>query len=396
MNDLCFFLKSLPDQPGKEDFIPFQGVFGPFFRAERPGLQPRRPGGGRRLPPQAALPRPQPDPRPQLDRAGPPLHHPADQADVPFFGVPPGGHQGMGGGLPHKGVGPAQGVQRPDAGPRPGGLGGGLFQQGGGRPVKVGPGPGGFFAEAGQVALGPGVGLPEGRQGVVAQPVAGVGIRKVGPVGDPSLARRAAVRLHLGPGQAQQRPDVKVPRRADAPRPVQPGAPRQPEQQRFRLVSDSMGRGDAVYPPGVHPRKAGVAQGPGPGLPAAGQGQAVLPGAADLQRHPQPGAFLPDKGFVRVGRGPPQLVVDMAGGHLHLQPPGQGQQDAQQGHAVRPARDGGGHPLPMRKKPGLLAPGKHPGLGIPQKRRVVRSHGSRFPPVGRAAGPRLSARNPRP
>ena len=139
-----------------------------------------------------------------------------------------------------------------------------------------------------------------------------------------------------------------------------------------------------------------IAQGAGPGLPAAGQGQAVLPGAADLQRHPQPGAFPPDEGFVRVGRGPPQLVVDMAGGHLHLQPPGQGQQDAQQGHAVRPARDGGGHPLPMRKKPGLLAPGKHPGLGIPQKRRVVRSHGSRFPPVGRAAGPRLSARNPRP
>lgn len=118
--------------------------------------------------------------------------------------------------------------------------------------------------------------------------------------------------------------------------------------------------------------------------------------AADLQRHPQTGAFLPDKDFVRVGRGPPQLVVDMAGGYLHLQPPGQGQQDAQQSHAVRPARDGGGHPLPMRKKPGLLAPGKHPGLGIPQKRRVVRSHGSRFPPVGRAAGPRLSARNPRP
>ena len=204
----------------------------------------------------------------------------------------------------------------------------------------------------------------------MAQPVAGVGVREVGLVGDPLLSGRAAVGLHLGPRQAEQRPDVEVPRGADASRPVQPGPPRQPEEQRFGLVSDSMGRSDAVYPRAVQPRKAGVAQRAGPGLAARGVGQALLPGAADSQRHAQPGARGPDKGFVGVGGRPAQLVVDMAGRDFHPQPPGQGQQDAQQSHAVRPARDGGGHPLPLCKKPGLLAPGKHPGLGITQNRRI--------------------------
>ena len=373
MNDLCFFLKSLFFKPGEEDFTPAQRVFGPFFGAERLCRQRCGPIGRRRFQPEAALSGPQPDARPQLDRPCPPLHRLADQADIQRLGVPVGGHQGVGRRLQNERVGPLQRLQHPDAGPGAGRPGGGFRQQGRGGAVKIGTGAGGFLAEAGQVALGPGVGLPEGRQGVVAQPVAGVGVREVGLVGDPALAGGPAVILHFFAGQAKQGPDVKVPRRADAPRPVQPCPPRQTEQQRLGLVSDSMGRGDAVYPRAVGTGKAGVAQSAGPGLPARGAGQAVLPGAVDSQRHPQPGALGPDEGLVGVGIGPAQPVVDMAGGHLHPQPPGQGQQHAQQRHAVRSARDGRGHPLPMRKKPGLLAPGKHAGFRIVQNRRIHRS-----------------------
>ena len=57
------------------------------------------------------------------------------------------------------------------------------------------------------------------------------------------------------------------------------------------------------------------------------------------QRQAQPGADLPDEGFVPVRRLPPQAVVDVAdreGDALFL---GQRAHEAEQGHAVGPARN---------------------------------------------------------
>ena len=56
---------------------------------------------------------------------------------------------------------------------------------------------------------------------------------------------------------------------------MQPGPPRQTEQQRFRLISTSMGGRNGVYPFGVQGRKAGIAQFPRPVLPCAGRDRAA-------------------------------------------------------------------------------------------------------------------------
>ncbi len=81
----------------------------------------------------------------------------------------------------------------------------------------------------------------------MAQAVAGVGIGLVRLVGHPACPG-GAERFGLGPGQAQQRPQIAPAPGPDACRAVQPGAPGQPQQQRFGLVICSMGRCNGIYP----------------------------------------------------------------------------------------------------------------------------------------------------
>ena len=202
----------------------------------------------------------------------------------------------------------------------------------------------------------------------MAQPVAGVGIGIVGLIGDPHLPRCPADSLGLGAAQAEQRAQVAPAPWPDAARPVQPGAARQPQQQRFCLVICSMGRGDGIYPLPLQLRKGRVAQAARPVLPGVRRGRGKLCGMEHPQRHAQAGAFRPHKGFVPVGALPAQAVVHMAGGEriaeLRLQLP----QQEQQRHAVCPAGDcrrqmqrcaGLQKPLPGAE---ILHPGKNRGI----------------------------------
>jgi len=147
----------------------------------------------------------------------------------------------------------------------------------------------------------------------VAQAVAGVVVPRVRLVRHPHLPEGGAERFGLGPGQAQQWAAVTGPPRPDAPCPVQPGAPGQPEQQRLCLVTCSMGRRNAVYPLLPQLFKTGVAEAAGPILPGMGRHRkANLRRTKDPQRQAQLRAGLPHKSFVPVSRFPPQAVVDMA------------------------------------------------------------------------------------
>ena len=202
----------------------------------------------------------------------------------------------------------------------------------------------------------------------MAQPVAGVGIGIVGLVGDPRLPRCPADGLGLGAAQAEQRTQVAPAPWPDAARPVQPGAARQPQQQRFGLVICSMGRSDGIYPLPLQLRKGRVTQTARPVLPGVRRGQCQLCGMEHPQRHTQAGAFSPHKGFVPVGALPAQAVVYMAGRERIAEPWLQLPQQEQQRHAVRPTGDrrrqlqrcaGLQKPLPGAE---ILHPGKNRGI----------------------------------
>ena len=98
---------------------------------------------------------------------------------------------------------------------------------------------------------------------------------------------------------------------------MQPGAPGQPQQQRFGLVICSMGRCHGIYPLFAQAFKAGIAQAAGPVLPGVGRRRIHRVGqfcrVEHPQRHPQCPAGLPHKGFVPFGGGAAQAVVHMAG-----------------------------------------------------------------------------------
>ena len=233
---------------------------------------------------------------------------------------------------------------------------------------KVGIHPRGLFTEPCQILHRRRVGAFQRRQGVVAQPVAGVGIGVVGLVGDPRLPRCPTDSLGLGAAQAEQRAQVAPAPWPDAARPVQPGAARQPQQQRFRLVICSMGRSDGIYPLPLQLRKGRVAQTARPVLPGVRRGRGQLCGVEHPQRHAQAGALCPHKGLVPVGALPAQTVVHMAGreriAKLRLQLP----QQEQQRHAVRATGDGCCQMLRcaglQKPLPGaeILHPGKNHGI----------------------------------
>ena len=202
--------------------------------------------------------------------------------------------------------------------------------------------PGGLLAEAGQIALGGAVGCAKGRQRAVAQAVAGVVVGLVGLVCHPRLPAGAANGLGVGPGQAEQGPQVARPAGPDARRAVEARSPGQPEQQRLGLITSSMGRCDGVYPLCQQPPEAGVPQTARPVLPGLRPAHLCfqLSGMEDPQRQTQPGAGLPDEGLVPVGCFPTQAVVDMADRECDAVFLGQWAHEAEQRHAVRPARDG--------------------------------------------------------
>jgi len=181
----------------------------------------------------------------------------------------------------------------------------------------------------------------------MAQPVAGVGIAVVRLIGHPKLSQSLADRLCLGTGQPQQGPQVRPPHRADACRPMQSGPPRQPEQQRFCLVSSSMGRCYPVYPLGKLALKMSIPQLACPILAGIVR-HSLFRRTEHLQRHPQPGTFGPDKGFVPVCCLPPQPMVHMAGGELKAHLRLHQQQQPQQRHAVCPAGHRCRHPQPCQ------------------------------------------------
>ena len=120
---------------------------------------------------------------------------------------------------------------------------------------------------------------------------------------------------------------------------MQTGAARQPQQQRFGLVICSMGRSDGIYPLPLQLHKGRVAQTARPVLPGVRRGQCQLSGMEHPQRQAQPGADLPDEGFVPVRRLPPQTVVDVADREGDALFPGQRAHEAEQSHAVGPARN---------------------------------------------------------
>ena len=153
---------------------------------------------------------------------------------------------------------------------------------------------------------------------------------------------------------------------------MQPRAPGQPQQQGLSLIICSMGRCNDIYPLPAQTRKAGIAQAARPVLPGMFRRQAHFVGhlcsMEHPQRHTQPGAFRPHKGFVPVSALTAQAVVHMAGRKHKPEFRLQGQQDAQQCHAVCPA----GHcrrqlqrcaglqkPLPDAE---ILHPGKNRGI----------------------------------
>ncbi len=136
----------------------------------------------------------------------------------------------------------------------------------------------------------------------MAQAVAGVGIGLVRLVRDPALPKGGADRFGLGPGQAEQRAAVH-PRLGRMPRAVQPGAPGQPQQQRFGLVICSMGRCDGIYPLFQQAQSRHSAGG-GPSPPRRGAAATTFGQFCRVehpQRHPQPGAGLPAQ-RLRPGR----------------------------------------------------------------------------------------------
>ena len=105
-----------------------------------------------------------------------------------------------------------------------------------------------------------------------------------------------------------------APHGAQAPQHTHAAQP-QPEQQRLGLITSSMGRCDGVYPLCQQPPEAGVPQTARPVLPGLRPAHLCfqLSGMEHPQRQAQPGADLPDEGFVPVRRLPPQAVVDVAG-----------------------------------------------------------------------------------
>ena len=229
-------------------------------------------------------------------------------------------------------------------------------------PGKVGVRAGRLFTKAGQIFLCRIVDAAQGRNGPMAQAVAGVGIGLVRLVRHPALLKGGAERFGLGPGQAQQRAAVAGPPGPDTPCPVQPGAPGQPEQQGLGLVSSSMGRCNAVYPACQQLGEAGIAEFAGPVLPGMGRhSHSHICRAENCQRHPQPGTLSPNKGFVPVRSLAPQAVVDVAGRKGILKSFPQLQQHPQQRHTVGPARNGSAQvqsPARLRRRKQLLLPGK--------------------------------------
>ena len=233
---------------------------------------------------------------------------------------------------------------------------------------KIGIRPLGLFTEPRQILHRRRVGAFQRRQGAVAQPVAGVGIGVVGLIGDPQLSCCPADGLGLGTAQAKQRAQVAPAPWPDAARTVQPGAARQPQQQRFGLVICSMGCGDGIYPLPLQLRKGRVAQTARPVLPGVHRGRGQLCRMEHPQRHAQAGAFRPHKGLVPVGALPAQTVVHMAGRKRIAEPRLQLPQQEQQRHAVRAAGDcrrqmlrcaGLQKPLPDAE---ILHPGKNRGI----------------------------------
>ena len=204
-------------------------------------------------------------------------------------------------------------------------------------PGKIGIRPGRFFAEAGKVFHRCAVGALQCRQRRTAHPVAGIGIGFVRLVRHPALPGCTAEAFGILPGKGQQRPQIRPASGPDACCAVHPRTPGQTQQQGLRLIICSMGCCNGVYPLSAQTLKAGVAQAAGPILPGMFQHRAKLFRMEHPQRHAQTGAFGTHKGFVPVGALTPQAMVHMAGRKLKSELRLQGQQDAQQRHAVCPA-----------------------------------------------------------
>ena len=351
MNDLYFFFKISRKKPCSHLPAARKAVFCLFFRLKGLAFRPfvfLLPGPFRHnLLPEASVFGTKAHPVSQLYRTAAAPHKAAQQLHIFFLCVTHGSRQRVHGCFQNKRIRSGKRAQPPH---RTGfrAVDGSLCRiqtcsrkQLFGLPGKIGIRAGCLLAEAGKVFRRCAVGALQRRQRRTAHPVAGIGIGRVRLICDPCLPGCTAEAFGILPGKSQQWPQVAPALWPDACRTVQPRAPGQPQQQGLSLIICSMGRCNDIYPLPAQTRKAGIAQAARPVLPGMFRRQAHFVGhlcsMEHPQRHTQPGAFRPHKGFVPVSALTAQAVVHMAGRKHKPEFRLQGQQDAQQCHAVRPA-----------------------------------------------------------
>ena len=170
------------------------------------------------------------------------------------------------------------------------------------------------------------------------------GIRVAGVLAEGQPAR-LEVRQDVRPRQSQQGPPRSCDPRAHGGEPPAARPAQQPQDHRLRLVVPGMGHRDrrrALLP---HDRpQEGVTRAPGrlfqPALLPPGQGPHV--GRSHVQADAEPVAQRPAEARV-LGRGRPQVMIEM--GRHHLDPAGGrcGHQGVQKGYRIRPSGEGGHH-----------------------------------------------------
>ena len=140
---------------------------------------------------------------------------------------------------------------------------------------------------------------------------------------------------------------------------MQPCAPRQSEQKRFRLVGQGMGGGDFGLLPLGQGIKPAVAQLAGPVLAGVFRDGHPLPDRViDKQLNAVTAAELPHKVGIPAGCLPPDAVVHMGGQHPDGQLTPAAGQKQQKGHRVCPSGAGRNDPVAGLEQPVLPAEGQ--------------------------------------
>ena len=193
----------------------------------------------------------------------------------------------------------------------------------------------------------------------MTQTVPDVGIAGVGLVLHIALPKGVTICLCFRAGQAQTGPHIPAAPGRDARHAVQAGSAGQPEQQRFRLVVQRVGRGNDGLLPRCQFIKPAVAEPPRPVLAGVFRDGHALPWSiVQKQLHTVSAAEFLYKIRISPGGLAADAVVHMGGQHFHGQVPAAAQQKQQQRHGIRTAGTGRNDPISGLEQTLLSAIGK--------------------------------------